>query len=315
MSDEGEVTRQYWLWVTSKKYYQEEDDTDSKALDPDGEAWKDSGWTCHEDTRNGDLVLLYRTTPKKDIGYLVRAESDAYFDDENEEGWDYWCDYRPLLKFRNPITISDLRDHPTLQEWGALRRNFQGAGGVHEIPIGIWDKLICLASDREPTLKGVIQELSKPPLPLSEKELESYLLGNMELFQSVGYDLELYISLDRKVDGHQFHCKDNGGVIDLLCRDRKKGGYVVVELKMTRARKETFGQVCDYMGWVQDNLVSGTAVEGLVISKSPDTKFKSCLKITDRVKHVSLKELFREAPVKRSRRGEGLWHKLKAIVD
>jgi hypothetical protein len=72
-------------------------------------------WTCHKDTKKGDLVLLWRTSPKKDIGYLVQAESDSYsIVDDNDHGWQYGCDYQMLYKFNHPISVKDLRNDPYL---------------------------------------------------------------------------------------------------------------------------------------------------------------------------------------------------------
>jgi hypothetical protein len=78
MRASDETERQYWLWVTRPEYYLDEDGNEREDLDPshgvDTEGW----WTCHKDTQEGDLVFLWRTTPKRDIGYLIQAASDAY---------------------------------------------------------------------------------------------------------------------------------------------------------------------------------------------------------------------------------------------
>jgi hypothetical protein len=88
--------RQYWLWVTSKEFYLEHDGTDRRDLEPTSEDRSPSWWTCHRDTRTGDLAFLWRTGKRNDIGYLMRAASDDYsiFDDElaGAHGWDYGCD-------------------------------------------------------------------------------------------------------------------------------------------------------------------------------------------------------------------------------
>ncbi|MGH9893040.1 MAG: hypothetical protein ACREA0_13820, partial [bacterium] len=84
--------RQYWVWVTTAEHYAEEDGSDREDLDPAAQSDPGAWWTCHRDTRRGDLALLYRTKPKMDLGYLIQAESDAYSigDDRHasERGWD-----------------------------------------------------------------------------------------------------------------------------------------------------------------------------------------------------------------------------------
>lgn len=95
--------RRYWVWVTRPEYYLDELGNDREDLDPLNNIDNDGWWTCHKNTQKGDLILLYRSGIKRDIGYLIQAESDAYFiGDENyavEKGWDYGCDDRFYLNF------------------------------------------------------------------------------------------------------------------------------------------------------------------------------------------------------------------------
>jgi RecB family endonuclease NucS len=57
----------------------------------------------------------------------------------------------------------------------------------------------------------------------------------------------------------------DGGRIDILAVDRNKQ-YVVIELKVSRGRNKTLGQLLHYMGWVDKNLGKGTC-RGIVIAK------------------------------------------------
>lgn len=107
--------RQYWLWVTRPDIYLDEDGNDREDLDPNSGVDSDGWWTCNKDTKKGDLVLLWRTSPKKDIGYLIQAESDAYsIAEDNDRGWEYGCDHQMLYKFYDPINIKELRNDPYL---------------------------------------------------------------------------------------------------------------------------------------------------------------------------------------------------------
>ena len=94
--------RQYWLWVTRAEYYLDDEGDDREVLNPRNEVDVGSWWTCHKDTLKGDLAFLWRTSPKRDIGYLMQAASDAYslIDDDyaSERGWDYGCDYQVLYR-------------------------------------------------------------------------------------------------------------------------------------------------------------------------------------------------------------------------
>jgi len=143
---ESVTPRQYWLWVTGPDYYLDDDGEDRQDLEPlftpsdvprllaEDAAWRQDDaegawWTCHPDTRRGDLVFLWRTAPRKDIGYLIRAQSHAYeiADDAcaADCGWDWGCDYLVLYKFEDPLTISELREDPVLACWAPLRMKFR----------------------------------------------------------------------------------------------------------------------------------------------------------------------------------------------
>ncbi len=291
MIEPGE--RHYWLWVTRPDVYLDEDGNDREDLDPDSGVDSDGWWTCHKDTKKGDLVLLWRTTPKKDIGYLIQAESDAYsIADDNEHGWEYGCDHQMLYKFGHPLNVKDLRNDPYFDEWGPLRCSFQRSS--FEISKNYWDKLNKLAADKNPGYQDFIEQIQKEPFSrdiLIEEQLEELLATNLKNLKDFGHNLEIYIDPASKQSGRQLICKGNGGRIDLLCYDRTKKRYVVIELKIVRAGQNTFGQISNYMGWVQNRIAGDVPVIGIVISRGYDTKFESALRITDRISHINVDDL------------------------
>lgn len=124
-----------------------------------------------------------------------------------------------------------------------------------------------------------------------EEQLEEALVQNLSLLRKSGYELELYIDPNTGATGRQFVCKGNGGRIDLLCYDRKGKRYVVIELKNGRAGQHTFGQICNYVGWVQDRIAGRTPVIGLVISRGYDAKFESALRVTNRIVSLDVEQL------------------------
>jgi hypothetical protein len=244
----------------------------------------------------GDLIFLWRTSPKRDIGYLIQAASDAYSiaDDEyaSQQGWDYGCDYEVLYKFANPVTMRDLHDAPHLHDWGAYRAQFQGR--VFKIPTAHWERLNQLLSLKNSGYQRFIASVQKEILDrkiVLEEELEEALVRNLGLLKPFGYDLELYLDRVTGAQGRQFVCKGIGGRIDLLCYDGKIGRYVVIELKNVRAGQNTFGQICTYIGWVQDRIAGNAPTVGLVISRGYDAKFESSLKVTRQVFHLDIQQL------------------------
>jgi hypothetical protein len=126
---------------------------------------------------------------------------------------------------------------------------------------------------------------------LLEEELEEALIHDLGRLRKLGFDLELCVSSIDGASGRQLVCKGNGGRIDLLCYDRKKKQYVVIELKNVRASQNTFGQICNYVSWVQERIADGAPVIGLVISRGYDVRFQSSMKITDKVFHLDIEQL------------------------
>jgi len=285
--------RQYWLWVTRPKYYLDENGNDCEDLDPNSGVDSDGWWTCNKATEEGDLVFLYRAKLKKDIGYLIQAESDAYsIADDNDQRWDWACDYQVLYKFDNTVNIKEIKGDPYLGDWGARRANFQGSS--FKIPDEHWARLNHRLGEKNPDYVKYITQIQKEPIATfikSEKDLEDALVNNLSVLKKFGYDLELYIDSVTRTSGRQFVCKGNGGRIDLLCSDKKHKRLVVIELKNVKAGQNTFGQISNYVGWVQGQLVGGRSAVGLVISRGYDAKFKSALKITDRVKQLNVEDL------------------------
>lgn len=288
--------RQYWIWVTRPDYYLDDTGNEREDLNPSNEIDVGSWWTCHGNTKIGDLIFLWRTSPKRDIGYLIQAASDAYsiVDDNHAstQGWNYGCDYQVLYKFANPVTIQDLHDAPYLRDWSAYRARFQGR--VFKIPPEHWERLNLLASQKNPDYQGFIQAVQGETVVkeiVLEEQLEEALMQNLGLLKPFGYDLKLYLDPTTGATGRQYVCKGIGGRIDLLCYDIGAKRYVVIELKNVRAGQNTVGQICTYMGWVQDRIAGRKPVVGLVISRGCDAKFESSIKVIQQVSHLDIQQL------------------------
>lgn len=142
----------HWLWVTRPQYYLDEDGNDSPDLLP-GVFNEKIRWSCHEDTKKGDLILLYRSVYMKDIGYLIRAKSDAEYRRSVNLGDGYWCHFQSLHKFANPVTIQDLRNDSVMRVWKPLRICFQRR--VFPIEPVHWQRLNELIREKNPDYPGL----------------------------------------------------------------------------------------------------------------------------------------------------------------
>jgi hypothetical protein len=87
--------------------------------------------------------LLYRTSPRCDIAYLIEALSDAYSVAGDRyaarQGWTYACEYESVCKFANPLTITQLKRDGRFDIWGAFKSHFRQR--VYRIDDTVWDLL------------------------------------------------------------------------------------------------------------------------------------------------------------------------------
>lgn len=154
---------QYWLFVTRPEYYEIfEEDTSYEA------DW----WTCHEETKEGDLILLYCASPESAIGYLLQAKSDAFSLEHDayalEQGWRFGCGVAALHKFAPPITFKELGEVASIREWSAYRKRFQGT--VFPIPLIVWESINSLRLKAESEVEDVLTpEIARGELPSAIK--------------------------------------------------------------------------------------------------------------------------------------------------
>lgn len=147
-SPEGRHERaaHYWVWVARPDYYLNDDDEDRRDLEPGRSYEQGAPWTCHKDTKDGDLVLLYRSRLRQDIDYRFRfAPTRIGFAMLMRSAKGGITGAITRCWRSSPILL--LRADPTLADWGALRANFRRR--VYPIPEDIWNRLTAqLADDR-----------------------------------------------------------------------------------------------------------------------------------------------------------------------
>ena len=311
--DKRKDERQYWLWVTGPNYYLDEEGNERADLDPSSgieDLW--GSWTCSKDTKIGDLALLWRSrrnireslgsgveikiSLESDVGYLFQAESDAYTNDDKAEiisrGWNYGCEMVPIYKFKNPLSISEIKRDPYLEDWNALRGKFQHS--YFKISLEDWEKLNKLLVAKNPGYKKILNKIQRTRVPVKviiEKEIEDRLVKNFGLLRKLGFDLKLFEDSEKGLIGRQQPIWGGEGRIDLLCYDKKKKTYVVIELKNVQAGINTFGQISNYIGWVKETIAHRNPVKGLVISRGADTAFLSAKKTNPNITQINIEEL------------------------
>jgi EVE domain len=277
----------HWLWVTSPEFYAEADGSDREYLDPASGVDSDGWWTCHRDTEKGDLALLWRKTPRRDIGYLMQARSDAYALTDarsRKRGWSFACEFVVRSKLRKPLTLAEIQSVPGLHDWGALRRNFQGS--AFAIPDDHWVRLVRLIEKKNRGAAAAFRAAESHKVPrrvLLEEDIENHLAADLSGFRRHGLRLELR--------SRQTVCTSNGGRIDLLCYDKAAERFVVVELKTVRASRNTFGQVLSYIGWVREHMPARRRPLGVVVARGSDPAFQDAASVVPSIRFIDLADL------------------------
>jgi len=95
----------------------------------------------------------------------------------------------------------------------------------------------------------------------AERDLREFLAKNPSCIEK---GLRIFDADGRS--GNEFAIDDGRGRIDLLAIDRNER-FVVVELKLSRGRNKTLGQLLYYMGWVDKHLSKSTPCRGIIIAK------------------------------------------------
>jgi tetratricopeptide (TPR) repeat protein len=290
----------YWQWVTKAEYFLDEDGSEREVLEPWSLVDPGRWWTCHKDTLAGDLALIYRAGEEdgviyRDIKYLVMARSDAYplnsKETAGETNWHYGCDFLPLFKFNNSLKIDEMRNDPYLDEWNALRKRFQGI--VFKTEESVWKHLNEILSEKNHDYNEYLETFDRDGIMakiIDELKVEEELSKNFHLMKDFGYELEF--------ETRQKACIGDGGFIDILAKDKNTSDYVVIELKIVKADRCTFGQISSYIGWVKENESNGQPVKGIVISRGYDNKFRSALKTNPNIYHIELADVLSKLGMK-----------------
>lgn len=279
---DGRESRHYWVWVTGPEYYLDDDGAERRILDP-GQSYEPGGWwTCHRKTEQGDLVLIYRTKPKKDLAYLIETRSAAYSLLDNaaakKRGWDYGCDYEVIEKFTKPLTLGEMKSDPVLKAWGVLRSNFRRK--VCKIEPGIWDCLLDrLAVD---TRKVDRKRQTAAKRHTLERDIEDRLVKDLGLFLPHGYNLEH--------PKRQYHFR-RGGIADIVAFDRDAKQYVIIELKRGLVSRGAVAQLLSYRASIVGELPARRRPIGLLVGGRLDNEAQGMVDADKRLKFIALDDL------------------------
>ncbi len=129
-------------------------------------------WTCDPSTQAGDLALLYRTSPYKEVRWLLRAEGRVLdvSDDAaaQREGFSWGVAYEVLARFDSTVTFAEMSLTRPLDRWEAVTRMLHGRSdpdgekGVWPVPLGAWRSLVKRLVSRNPETRDAFMDYERP---------------------------------------------------------------------------------------------------------------------------------------------------------
>ena len=113
-----------WLLIGSDDDAPAEDDLEEARSDAAvGEFWW--SWTASKQTLEGDLLLFYFMSPAKEVRYVARAASSAYFDNEALDGEEGQIKHKWWVSTTPPVEIEPI----PYQEFQSIARVLMRGGG------------------------------------------------------------------------------------------------------------------------------------------------------------------------------------------
>jgi hypothetical protein len=108
-----------------------------------------------------------------------------------------------------------------------------------------------------------------------EDDLRDYLAQNLHLIES-----SLVLYTEEGVSGIEFPV--GGRFVDILAVD-SAGGYIVIELKVSRGYDRVVGQLLRYIGWIEKHHAEpGQRVRGVIVAKEVSDDLRlACARIPD----------------------------------
>lgn len=144
-----------------------------------------SVWTCNENTKRGDIIVMYVLSPYSCIQSIWRADIDGVYTPFNY----YNSRTRATAGIVVPhITLNELKADPYFSQLGITRKNFQGVNGV-QFSATDYKELQRLLKEKGFDV-SVLPQLYRPNLEIEgnlryEKDVEEKLL--IPLLEKLGY--------------------------------------------------------------------------------------------------------------------------------
>jgi hypothetical protein len=156
----------YWLMVAKADSFDELDKSDR------------SFWSARKEMRRGDLVFMYRMTPRKAIADIWRVADEPWFDPW--AGWlRFWVDIEKVCHIPD-ITFAQMRQDAIIGNWGIIKRNLFGTV-TEPVPHAVYNRLLEYIPEHTRQKHGLKPE----PVPPDGPGDEQYFTSEAEFEEKV----------------------------------------------------------------------------------------------------------------------------------
>ena len=212
---------QHYIWVTRPEYYLLEDGTLRDFKNEKGP------WSCHRDTKSGDLVLFYfaGNTDYQGISKIVRATSDSY---DGDDQFSDVCDIELVEPYKKGLNLQQLKSDKILKECSAVKRNFQDI--AFKIEPEVYERCRYLLDKKKGQIVyGKRQSIDQKREPISDEKVE-----NNELKKGEKINRELKRNNHKKNLNIQEKAEVEQAAIDYVTQEYEQKNWQVDSVEAER---------------------------------------------------------------------------------
>ena len=218
---------QHYIWVTRPEYYLLEDGTLRDFKNEKGP------WSCHRDTKSGDLVLFYfaGNTDYQGISKIVRATSDAGKDKGGE--YPFICEIELVEPYKKGLNLQQLKSDKILSECSAFKGNFQHR--AFKIEPKVYDHCIELLKKKNEPISDENIELKKGE-KIDREIKKNDQKNNLNVQEKAEVEKKAIDYVTQEYEKKNWQVKsveaERGHGYDLLCRGKGKRAHEELHLEV-----------------------------------------------------------------------------------
>lgn len=202
-----------------------------EALDTEPEV----NWSGREEMKEGDLVFMYRQTPRKAITDIYYVSQDPWFDPFG--GWKgFWVPIKKITPIKD-ITMVDMKHDEILKQWSFVKTSSQGVSTA-PIPYFAYNRLLELIDedikneyDLNPEITANITQPNEIIEFKDEREFEDKVID--PLLKRWGFKHQRQYPCEFVIGSQHHTCQ-----VDFLVKNDKNENIILFEDKIRIANEK-----------------------------------------------------------------------------